>query len=72
MDAFQYIPVEHRMFSEQARWTGALSTVIGEASRTVKDDPKGTQRFLRAQLAEFIASPCASEELRVILRGYLR
>ena len=73
MDAFSLISVEHRTFCEQARWTGALSTVIGEASRMIEvDGPKATQRFLRNHLAEFIASDTASEDLRGILREYLK
>jgi hypothetical protein len=52
-------------------WIGQLSTTVAIASQTVRDQPKAAQKDLRSCLAEFIASPVPSEELREILRPYL-
>jgi hypothetical protein len=35
-------------------------------------DPRGAKRYLRATLADFIASPVPAEETRKLLRGYLK
>lgn len=51
-------------------WLGRLSAAIGEAVHP-KRDPQHVREELRLTLAEFIASPVPSEELRVILRKYL-
>lgn len=52
-------------------WLGRLSAAIGEAVHP-KRDPEHVREDLRQTLAAFIASPVPSEELRVILRKYLR
>jgi hypothetical protein len=51
-------------------WLGRLSAHIGEAINPDRN-PKAVRAELKAALAEFIASPVPSEELRVILRRYL-
>ena len=54
-------------------WLGRLSAAIGEASKRLPDaHPKDVRADLRSTLAEFIASPVPSEELREILRTYLK
>lgn len=53
-------------------WLGALSTSAGIAAQTVTQQPKTAQKDLQKCLAEFIASPVPSEELREILRRYLK
>jgi hypothetical protein len=35
-------------------------------------DERGAKRYLRATLADFIASPVPAEETRKLLRGYLK
>lgn len=50
-------------------WLGFLTTAMGEAARM---DTKESQTFLRKRLAEFVASPAPSEELREQLRRYLK
>lgn len=52
-------------------WLGRLSAAIGEAVHP-KRDPQHVREELRSTLAEFIASPVPSEELRCILRRYLK
>ena len=70
MDAFKLIPEAAR---SDAYWTGSLSTTIAIAAQYLDHrDHRGAKKLLRSQLAEFIASPVPSEELRVILRGYLK
>lgn len=67
MDALSLIPQafqEHPSF-----WLGSLSAALGEVARMPE---KEAQRYCRSKVAEFIASPVPSEELREALRGYLR
>jgi hypothetical protein len=65
MDAFQLVPMEHA----DAFWVGRLSACIGEASERTTE--KHVRDDLRDCLAQFIASPVPSEELRRLLRPYL-
>jgi hypothetical protein len=54
-------------------WVGRLSAGMGEALDALRDrDPKRAQRELRTTLARFIASDVPAEELRTILRHYLK
>jgi hypothetical protein len=49
-----------------------MSATLGIAAESIDNsNPKGARRELRSVLAEFIASPVPSEELREELRGYL-
>ncbi len=51
-------------------WNGRLGATVGYAA---KEMPKGHQReVVKETLAEFIASPVPSEELRAMLRTYLK
>ncbi len=51
-------------------WLGRLGATVGYAA---KEMPKGHQReVVKEALAEFIASPVPSEELRKMLRIYLK
>lgn len=71
MDAFSLIPSE--MVKTDPYWVGTFAAVAGEASQAIDEsDPKRARRLLRSTLAEFIASPVPNEELRQMLRGYLR
>lgn len=63
--------------SEMARtdayWVGQMSATLAIAAESIDNhNPKGARRELRSVLAEFIASPVPSDELRDMLRGYLR
>jgi hypothetical protein len=51
-------------------WLGRLSACVGESA--VRTQDKRVREDLRACLSEFIASPVPSEELRNILRRYLK
>ena len=53
-------------------WNGRLAAAMGEASKTAQDDPKWTRKYLLGALSEYVASPAPSEQLRVILREYLK
>ena len=54
-------------------WLGRLSATVGIAAEALDhEDPKRARKDLRATLAEFVASPVLSEELRKLLREYLR
>lgn len=53
-------------------WTGKMSATIGIAIEAIgQSDPKRARKDLRSTLAEFIASPVPSDELRGLLRPYL-
>lgn len=70
MDAFSLLPSE--MARTDAYWVGRMSATLGIAAESIDNsNPKGARRELRSVLAEFIASPVPSEELREMLRGYL-
>lgn len=53
-------------------WLGALSTTVGIAAQTVTQKPTAAQKDLQACLREFLASPVPSDELRAILRQYVK
>jgi hypothetical protein len=71
VDAFNLIPSE--MVKTDPYWLGSFAAVAGIAAQAIDEhDPKRARRLLRSTLAEFIASPVPNEELRSMLRGYLR
>jgi hypothetical protein len=69
MDALKLIP---EMTRSDPYWVGTFAATIGIAAQAIDQGmPKEARRMLREALADFIASPLPSEELRVTLRGYL-
>jgi len=76
MDAFRLIPPDEARAMERdypdAFWSGKLSATLGIAIEAIdQQDPKRARKDLRSTLAQFIASPVPSEELRGYLRPYL-
>jgi hypothetical protein len=65
MDALSLIPMERT----DGYWIGRLSVAVGYGT---EHTDKHAREVLRECLAEFIASPVPSEELRKALRGYLK
>ena len=68
MDALRLIKHEHA--HTDGYWMGALSMRIAISAQTLGKHEVGHE--LRETLAQFIASPVPSEELRGMLRGYLK
>lgn len=54
-------------------WLGYLASALGDTLEALGEhDPKRAERILRATLAKFITTDVASEELRAILRRYMK
>lgn len=55
-----------------AFWIGRLAMAVGTAATFGHRDPKVAQKELKTVFEEFMNSPVPSEELRKMLREYLR
>lgn len=65
--------ITHKHYLDSSEWLGKLSATVGIAAEDIaQGEPKVARSQLRSTLAAFIASPVPSEELREMLRGYLR